>query len=400
MRLWWGVWVVTTVGCAASDSLQIAVQAGRWLVDRPAGFDDTLYYGRPGRVLYFLELARVTGEARWRDRAEAIAESMRTSGADPGFYTGSAGLGTVYLELFRQLGRPAYDQRAREIADGLSRREFGPGLDIISGAAGTGLFLLRAAVELDEPRYVQAAVRAGDYLVRCALEDGSELRWPAVHGGKKIYSNFSHGTSGAAFFLAVLYERSKEPRFLSAALKGAAWLVKHRTELGWYHHEPDGTSLYYWGWCHGPAETARLFYQLFRSMRDPVWLERTKDAAEILIKSGVPERSWEGYWNLGQCCGAAGIGDFFCDLYLVFREPRYLQQAHRMARELQDKAVEDRMGVSWIHAENRVSPRDVAAHTGYAQGSAGIGLFFLKFHEAIRGRGVYRLPDNPFDPDR
>jgi hypothetical protein len=44
-----------------------------------------------------------------------------------------------------------------------------------------------------------------------------------------------------------------------------------------------------------------------------------------------------------------------------------------------------------------VSPQKKDAQTGYAQGAAGIGLFFLKLSRAQRGVPVgWHLPDSPF----
>ncbi len=36
--------------------------------------------------------------------------------------------------------------------------------------------------------------------------------------------------------------------------------------------------------------------------------------------------------------------------------------------------------MKWVHAEHRRRPSEVAAQTGLMQGSAGIGLWFLRLH--------------------
>jgi len=49
-----------------------------------------------------------------------------------------------------------------------------------------------------------------------------------------------------------------------------------------------------------------------------------------------------------------------------------------------------------VQAENRVSPDDVKAQTGYMQGSAGVGVALLHLDGALAGRSpLVVLPDTP-----
>jgi hypothetical protein len=49
----------------------------------------------------------------------------------------------------------------------------------------------------------------------------------------------------------------------------------------------------------------------------------------------------------------------------------------RAAEDTMRRSTTEREGLKWIQAENRVSPDDVIAQTGYMQGASGVGAFFL-----------------------
>jgi hypothetical protein len=51
-----------------------------------------------------------------------------------------------------------------------------------------------------------------------------------------------------------------------------------------------------------------------------------------------------------------------------------------------------------VQAENRVSPDEVVAQTGWMQGAAGIGAFFLHLDGRSRKRQPFiNLPDSPWE---
>jgi hypothetical protein len=97
-------------------------------------------------------------------------------------------------------------------------------------------------------------------------------------------ANFCCGSAGVAYFLATLSAlpaaafagdavcaaRTKA-RFLAAAESGGTYLlsVANQSDHGLmiFHDEPAHTQLYYFGWCHGPAGTARLWARLHQLTR-------------------------------------------------------------------------------------------------------------------------------------
>jgi len=391
----------------------------------------SLYYGVPGPVLFYLELYKATGKEQYKRQALSAAnwliEQAHSDSAgyywtdvtirgtpypDPGLYTGTAGVGTAFLELGKMFNDSLHWKYARGAADWLTAHkikekqgaDWNGSNDIISGAAGTGLFLIRASKILGNPAYLETAKDAGDFLISRSISDPPGVKWGASADTSRLYPNFSHGTSGIAYFLAVLYQATHEERYLKAAVEGANWLIAHKEVSAgegdaWYHHEPDGKNLYYVGWCHGPAGTGRLFYQLFLVTGDSTYFSILKETARWLITCGIPDKLLPGFWNVSVCCGNAGIADFFADMYRLTGNKLYRDWAVKIADDLLNKASPSKPGLKWIQAENRTRPNEVYAQTGYSQGAAGIGILLLKMYAYSYDIPPFiplTLPDSPF----
>ena len=426
------------------DALAGALAAARWLdsVAMPLGaglawapdplqtrsledrtLDLSLYYGVSGIALFFGALAEATGDEHHRRQAslagQTLLDHLSDDSLEPGLYTGLAGIGATLLELCRTTGDDRYRDGVVAVVERLRRSarpagaaggvEWNESTDIVSGSAGIGLFLLAASERLGSQPARELAAAAGRRLVELARPAPGGLRWEMSPGFERTMPNFSHGTAGVAYFLATLHrdtagESGSDSRFLEAALGGARHLttIAERGESGElclvYHHEPGGEDLHYLSWCHGPAGTARLFHRLHQITGDAEWRRWVERSARAVAESGIPERRTPGYWNnVSQCCGAAGVLDFFLSLYRELGDERYLSFARRMAADLLSRGARDGGGISWAQAENRSQPDELVAQTGFMQGAAGVGMALLRLHQVERGSDVaVRLPDSPW----
>jgi len=372
-----------------------------------------LYSGTPGVVLFFVQAYYATGREDYLRDARAGAGLLLSKMAGlegAGLYEGLAGVAFALQETYKASG----DERCRRgFVECLERIkaaavetgagvEWGSTTDIISGGAGTGLFLVYAARETKDARWLELAARAGSRLVELGRPEKGGLKWAMDPGYPRLMPNFSHGTAGIAYFLAALFRETRRREFLDAALSGARYLLAVAKTEGdaclVFHDEPDNTDLYYLGWCHGPVGTARLFYLLSEATGDKTWLGWVRRSANALLESGIPEKETPGFWNnAGVCCGLAGVGEFFLDLHLALGDKPYLDFAERVAARLLANATEENGRMSWVQAEHRTRPDYLLAQTGYMQGAAGIGTFLFRLGEmkkdAIR-RVVF--PDTPF----
>jgi lantibiotic modifying enzyme len=395
---------------------QVRSAAGlTWPADpaSPDSVNAALYSGSPGIVLFLLELHHATGKREYLDDARGGADELLAtlaSQTQAGLYTGLAGTGFVLGEVHRATKDGKYRDGMRAVVRMLSERAAPAGAgvqwsevtDIIGGSAGTGLFLLHAGRLLNDPAATALAVRAADRLVELAVAEKGGLRWSMDPKFPRRMPNFSHGTAGIAYFLARSYEETKQRKYLDAALAGAKYLQAIAKTEGNIclipHNQPDGEDLFYLGWCHGPVGTSRLWYQLARATGDKEWLTWLERSANALTTSGIPKQRTPGFWNnVSQCCGSAGVAQFFLDLNGVKANPSYVAFAKEMTADLLARGTRDEKGLRWVQAEHRVRPELLIAQTGYMQGAAGIGMWLLRLDAAENGRKNFvRFPDTPF----
>jgi len=401
------------------QSCALQIKAGKaWPADPrdSTTVSTNLYSGSSGVVLFFLEMYRATQNKIYLNETRAGADYLIATLPDTfspeqsGLYTGVAGIGFVLEEMFKITGDRKYRDGALRCVKLLHEhaQKAGAGVewsnvtDVIGGSAGTGLFLLYAAREMNDPASRDLAVQAGLRLIELGKSENGGLKWAMTPDFPRLMPNFSHGTAGICYFLATLYAETKRREFLDAALAGANYLRSIANTQGdaclIFHHEPDGKELYYLGWCHGPVGTARLFYRLWQVTKDSTWMVWAKKSARAILQSGIPEKQTPGFWNnASQCCGSAGVAEFFLSLYRATKEHSYLDFAKIVTANLLTRATREGDGIKWIQAEHRVRPELLVAQTGYMQGAAGIGMLLLHLDALEQGRaGGIILPDSPF----
>jgi len=217
------------------------------------------------------------------------------------------------------------------------------------------------------------------------------------------FPNFELGTAGVAYGLARLYVETQDARFLQGVKQGALHLQKIATVQGdsalVHYREPDKTDLYYLGFCHGPSGTARLFYELYTATNNHEYLDWTERLARGITQSGIPEKLTPGFWYVVcQCCGSAGVADFFLGLWAGTRQPEYLAFARRVVDQMLSRVIDfNDAGYRWYQAWTRVQPWVVNAETGYMIGAARISPSLLHLHLADQRRyEAILFPDNPF----
>jgi len=418
--------------------LETALAAERWLaraavddgrgrtwpadpLDR-ASVQHNLYSGSPGVVLFYLELAHATGDARWlapaRAGADYLVATLPAAGSalgegGTGLYTGVAGVAYVLEVVHAATGEGRYREgRNRAVAllrDGLVRTGGGaawnPSTDIISGSAG--ILLTLRWLERNGgswPGWLEGVVQAGRRLLEVGVADHGGLKWGISDKVPRRYPNFSHGTAGVSYVLATLYQETKERAFLDAALAGERYLaaIASRTPndgVRVFHSEPGGEQLFYLSWCHGPAGTARLYHRLAEATGEARWRAMLPRLAQGIIDSGVPERRPDrsGYWNnVSQCCGSCGVAEFFVAMHAMTGDTRHLTFSRRVMDDVVARASLEGDGVKWVQAEHRVQPELLVAQTGLMQGAAGVGLALLHLDGAMAGRRPrVVLPDAP-----
>ncbi|MBT3243092.1 MAG: hypothetical protein HN352_08075 [Bacteroidetes bacterium] len=375
--------------------------------------DNSLYSGSPGIVLFYLELHKASANPFYLEEAKLGADYLINTLHDSiylpnevGLYTGLAGLGFTFTEVYKSTNDHKYHEAAIDIVNLLELSaiqsengiHWGFMTDIVYGSSGIGLFLQYIAEELKSSQADSLSILVANELLEIAIESPSGLRWKMSPYYDRFMDNFSHGTSGVAYFLSQTYLKTKNQKYLDAAISAAELLDSVSNDKGYIpHHLPGGEDLYYLNWCHGPAGTSRLFYSLYVATKDEDWLNKMKQTADHLMEEGIHEHQTDGYWNnVGKCCGAAGVAEYYFWLYTITGNMEYLEYSATMTDQLIMSSTEVDDYLKWTHAENRSSPGNVAAQTGLMQGSAGIGLWFLHLYAHInQSKNLITLPDKP-----
>lgn len=432
------------------DYLDVALRAEHW-IDRfrhdtksgviwsiaeeaPDKRFHNLYSGSAGIAIFYLELHEATGDPKFLDLAvragREIQDKLKSTERLPCAPAGGWGgylfalseiaLSSKDASFFKTAAHCAQRQKdqAQEIGAGIGwiqempyakltgfegEREI---YDVAEGAAGAALAWLYAHEHGIHESALEWAVAAANRLLEVAEPAPGGLRWQLMNDIPWPFDapNFAHGTAGVAFFMARLYELTHDQRFLDAAIAGAkhvqtmsvlqtsGHLVPHILDDG----SPDR---FYLGFCHGPAGTARLFYLLSELTDDPQWSQWSHGLDEGLISLGAPETRSRGLWNnISQCCCDAGIGDHAVNMWRATQNDFYLDLARRVATELVKRSVGDDTVCAWPQAEHRSQPEFIQTQTGYMQGAAGVGSFFLHLATSLKGTPVkISFPESPFN---
>jgi lantibiotic modifying enzyme len=404
----------------------------------PKTVSTDLFHGTPGPILFFLEVYRYTGDRTALREARGGADALLSSISekdDAGLYTGLAGSGFTLGEAYLITRDSRYRGGALQCVRWIEEKAIktSPGVkwnddtDIISGSSGTGLFLLWAAQHLHAPGAQDLAVRAGEHVTATGEpEADGGLRW-MMDSYPLEMPNFCHGTAGAAYFLATLYQVTGRKVFLNAALAGSKHLLSIATLTNRYfliYHDNKNTHLYYLDWAHGPAGTAALFYRLYQVTRDPKWLTLMEKCAAAVVTFGGPEKAMatipaetaptltfpasnggsrqvanpDRWDNVSIGDGTAGESEFLYNVYLVTHDRKWLNAAEAGTNRLLSRANVSDGGYRWVQVETFVRPDFAVAQTGYFQGASGIGMWLLHFGAAIarQHEPVITLPDSPF----
>lgn len=357
-----------------------------------------------------LALAQVATTRSWTDEEAALAQSLgaqiqRRSAVegDATYFDGVSGDVHALVALGCS-ARPALD-RLGDIGtdDGWPQLVTGPptvapGTPFLDLTLGTAAVLHAAVVGQDST----LATRAADQLVAQAEDRRDGLAWPMVSEAARLVPrraempNLSHGTAGVALALALAGAFLDRRDLVDAARRGAEHLI------GLRDHSAEGLAVPHliaapgvdltdvhdgepltWGWCHGPTGLVLMFNALHRAAvpevagRSP--LAWRAECLRAVRASGIPDRLRPGFWdNDGRCCGTAGVGTVFLDIWHQDRDQRDHDFAVRLGRALADRAIVNGDRAYWRFIEHRAADPLLPPGVGWMQGAAGIATYLLR----------------------
>jgi len=410
-------------------SVAVEVDGGlSWLEDGVLA--DDLYSGTAGVLLGCAEAAAAgvsAGRVSAGARARLLQLAAHAPGApdgpgrpgvatlpDDGLFSGWAGVAVALRAWSRAAGdtaaASAADQMTTQIAGRIGQAPPGPPAytDVICGDAGILLALIAGdsgvAVQADSGAAIQAAHVLAGRLAAAAEPAPGGLHWRMNAGREYLMPGFSHGTAGVAYALAVAGRALNRGDLLDVATRGAcALLAAGHHPGGWavplaIPARPGVPAVAY-GWCHGPAGTARLFVLLNEIDPQPRWQHAIDACLQALRDSRLPLRLYPGYWdNLARCCGTAGVGQFLLDRYQATGDTALLDWAGTLAADVADRAVSTTHGVTWSNTEHTRTPPELPPEPGLMQGAAGIASWLSRLHALQTPQTLQTRPDAPPRP--
>lgn len=281
------------------------------------------YEGSSGVALFLAELAVAAGDDAIRATAlGAIRQALGRAAviAPPvqlGLFTGRPGLALVATRVGRLLGAEDVSAGARALlkqldADLAQPHEY----DLLSGAAGGLLALLRLGQQLDDPALVERAAALGERLVAAAQCDERGCSWPsAVMPATPNLTGYSHGAAGIGIALLELWRTTGERRFYDVATRAfdferswfdaAAGNWPDFREVDDLAARPDGPFPCATAWCHGAPGIALSRLRAWELTGDERYRGEALAALRI-THAAVLTALEDGTLNFSLCHGLAG----------------------------------------------------------------------------------------------
>ena len=295
--------------------------------------------GTAGLVLALTELIGAFDDPEHRRVLDAATRSLQRAAAEdgpplPGLYVGLSGVGAALLRAGRVTGNDDLVHTASDISDKVAAMAHG-GPDLYNGTAGRARFHLLVWDATGDDRHLEAALQAGERLLRVAELDGSGARWTS---GEHALAGYAHGAAGIADVLLDLFEASQEHRFVETAAEAAAWLDGLRVPaladgsgLTWREMEggPRGAPT----WCRGPAGIGRFYLHA-------AGLGVVDGAREIALGAARTVARGGRVLDPSQCHGLAGNVEFLLDVARLGGETAFMSEAMMVGRVLDSWAVE------------------------------------------------------------
>lgn len=399
--------------------------------DYPMLTEKALYGGSAGIGLFYLRLYQATGKKEYLAEAKAAADEIIATdegteyydkilngehaeadklvhvknmpGWATGYYNGPTGSAYLPLKLYEITKEEKYKSYVIKAADDLlaAAKQSEEGIywseqNDLCGDAGFITYLVSVWEISGNDTYIEAAKSLGNFLLSKAA--------PAPNGGKYwnvvdltiidfpddvFWVNLAHGTSGVGWIFTVLYNATKDQKYLDAAIDAAKYiegiavgdeeavLIPYLDSL----ERGPSTEFYYLSTCHGPAGTSLLFQALYLITQEKEYLDWVKRMSRGIIKAGAPESFSRGYWpSQALCCGTPGLLEHFISVYKFTGEDEFLNYARRTARMVigQSHVGDDPHDIyklqdsrRWLGNWWRTIPQDVHSYTGLYIGTTG-----------------------------
>ena len=349
-----------------------------------------IYSGAAGIGLFLAELANVTGELRYADAARGAAlwlagPEWGRGCAAHGLYGGEPGIAFFFLRLAQLLNEPSYvvaaDLRLRRLRGAPIAT-----LDLLDGAAGTILSLLRMYSVSGDSQYLSDAITAGKLIAKEAIRtQGRGVYWEVAHTDKIVtarpYLGLLHGAAGIGLALNKLGVAANNEEFLNLSIDAAAMLLEQAqpepansieveqrsfdSGYTWPHELDESAAGSMQGHCHGAGGVGQFFLRL-----DNISVNQQYQAAAVGAGHALATRITSERRSCA-CHGISGMGNFFLDCYQELGDSAWLELSYNCGQQLLPFSSSAKPGIYSMSQNGAISP-------DLMLGYAGVGGFMLR----------------------
>ncbi|QXJ23811.1 protein kinase/lanthionine synthetase C family protein [Actinomadura graeca] len=239
--------------------------------------------------------------------------------------------------------------------------------DFMHGVTGIGLGRLHLWHLTGGAAHLSAAVRYAGHLVArdpSAL-DGRDVDYDDCTAVSRTLG-LAHGLAGATLFLHALHAATNDPSIEATARKYLSVLGHHLPGLLEAARRPTARPMHA-SFCQGLAGIGAVLTRV-ATPADPQHLDLAGQAAAACLRLAPT------MIVVSQCCGLAGLGEFYLDLHDVTGDTAYQHHATTVAEHILDRAggTPD-APVLPDHSQHGTSG-------GWATGSSGVLSFLRRLH--------------------
>lgn len=201
---------------------------------------------------------------------------------------------------------------------------------------------VRAYQETGTERYLEAAIRAGEFLVTSQDADGAWRKSLSRYASSSMAS-YTYNTR-TAWALLVLAFATGNATYREAAVRNIDFSLGEQTPTGWFRsnclYDPQRPLL------HTIAYSLRGILEVGIALEKPTYISAARLAADALVRMQRPDGSlaarfdeqWQPAVNYSCLTGNAQMGTVWARLYDVTGDPKYivaLQRANRFLMTVQ-----------------------------------------------------------------
>jgi uncharacterized protein YyaL (SSP411 family) len=206
--------------------------------------------------------------------------------------------------------------------------------------------LLRTWEETGEDRYLDAAVRGGNWIVDMQEPDGSWAR-ANFKGMRRVYDSY------VAAPLASLWRVTGDERYYEAAAANTAFVLSQQLSNGWFENADNSPEFAATPVTHTICYTIDGLIEVGELMEDDAAIRAAELAAtELMLRTEIwprlyarLDRDWQPAARSVCLTGAAQLGIIFMRLYARSANPHWLNSALKLVDFL-----------TWVQRLNSVGP--------------------------------------------